>query len=429
MDQPHTGRQHFSLEDSSDEEQLAESDELSPLVPGQDLSAGRLEILDTNLPVSDTNYCNFQGTMGQFYPTIRLESNSITPFLNLPPPPPVQGAIRVCNYCDSFAPSTDIAELVCMIFPSGPTREPPPGYSIPEAIRDSGISQVIGPTTGMQQNSLLFPFDCLPPAHGVHLQCLTREILMQIQQPSSNQLPIDLIHCSICGARLLLSIRNQMDINRTTGTFPFYLFPTINNRGGITGRLGLAVGPSLSPSGNPHSIVPTQPECNFCNLDRFDSPRSQLLCSLFSELAASNGETYDEPRLAAFWVDRFSLDDLSLTPFSSLNEFVSPFTCDHEVHAGCFLWLIFHVSFDLTSRTLLSPLMPSAAFFALPPCMRILLPEYDDAFQWTQHAFQLTSSPQWTFWANSSSPTTLDHELSRWEIQETFPNSRIHSTG
>ena len=230
-----------------------------------------------------------------------------------------------------------------MIFPSGPTREPPPGYSIPEAIRNSGISLVIGPTTGMQQNSLLFPFDCLPPAHGVHLLCLTREILMQIQQPSSNQLPIDLIHCSICGARLLLSIRNQMDINRTSGTFPFYLFPSINNRGGITERLGLAVGPSLSPSGNPHRIVPTQPECNFCNQDRFDSPRSQLLCSLFCELAVSNGETYDEPRLAAFWVDRFSLDDLSLTPFSSLNEFVSPFTCDHEVHAGCFLWLIFHV--------------------------------------------------------------------------------------
>ena len=388
MDQPHTGRQHFSLEDSSDEEQLAESDELSPLVPGQDLSAGRLEILDTNLPVSDTNYCNFQGTMGQFYPTIRLESNSITPFLNLPPPPPVQGAIRVCNYCDSFAPSMDISELVWMIFPSGPTREPPPGYSIPEAIRDSGISQVIGPTTGMQQNSLLFPFDCLPPAHGVHLQCLTREILMQIQQPSSNQLPIDLIHCSICGARLLLSIRNQMDINRTSGTFPFYLFPAINNRGGITERLGLAVGPSLSPSGNPHRIVPTQPECNFCNQDRFDSPRSQLLCSLFCELAASNGETYDEPRLAAFWVDRFSLDDLSLTPFSSLNEFVSPFTCDHEVHAGCFLWLIFHVFIR-------SDFQDSSIPFDAVSCISCTA---------SLHA---TSSRQWTFLGEQFLPYNL----------------------
>ena len=98
--------------------------------------------------------------------------------------------------------------------------------------RDSGISQIIGPTSGMQQNALLFPFDCAAPAHSVHLQCLTRDILRQIQQPPINQVPIDLLHCSICGARLLLAIRNQMDICRTSGVFPFYLFPTINNRGG-----------------------------------------------------------------------------------------------------------------------------------------------------------------------------------------------------
>ena len=77
--------------------------------------------------------------------------------------------------------------------------------------------------------------------------------------------------------------------------------------------------------------------------DGFPTFRTTLLCSLSANLATTIGETSSEARTASFWIERYSLTDISLTDFSTFSQFVSPFECDHETHAGCFLWQLFHV--------------------------------------------------------------------------------------
>ena len=59
--------------------------------------------------------------------------------------------------------------------------------------------------------------------------------------------------------------------------------------------------------------------------DGFPTFRTTLLCSLSANLVTTIGETSSEARTASF------------------SQFVSPFECDHETHAGCFLWQLFHV--------------------------------------------------------------------------------------
>ena len=147
---------------------------------------GRASALET-LPLKEqvllpllTDSCEFLGLMGQFYPTIRIQTNLAAPFVNLPPPPHVPGLIRVCNLCEEFIASTDLCSLSWTAFPSGPSREPPNDFSIHSALQSASISQILGPLSEMQQNALLFPFECVQPAHGEHFQCFAALVVQQI---------------------------------------------------------------------------------------------------------------------------------------------------------------------------------------------------------------------------------------------------------
>ena len=111
-------------------------------------------------------------------------------------------------------------------------------------------------------------------------------------------------------------------------------------------------GPLIGPSTQQDSYIstpPVLPQCNFCSREGFPSYRTNLLCSLFTNLAMTNGESYLEPRTVSFWIERYSLSDISLTELLSFSQFVTPFECDHEAHAGCFLWQIFH-AFTITNE-------------------------------------------------------------------------------
>ena len=74
---------HLSKEDALDQEEHNLHSQVS----------GPASSLDTNLTTSEASHTVLLDLMWQFDPTFRLETSSVTPFINVPPPPSVPGLI------------------------------------------------------------------------------------------------------------------------------------------------------------------------------------------------------------------------------------------------------------------------------------------------------------------------------------------------
>ena len=179
------------LEDSDEECPPSLSADMTPLVPGHPGSAGQDNSSSQTLTAAvDSTGLNQLPEMGQFIPTLPPLTNGVIMYLNLPSVTDLPGNIRVCNLCDEYLPPNSYLQEVWRAFPSGPSDSPPPGYGFSDARRDSFISDVIGSAQGMDSMTVLFPFSCDTPVHGVHLCCLITKIVSQINRSPSGHMPL-----------------------------------------------------------------------------------------------------------------------------------------------------------------------------------------------------------------------------------------------
>ena len=165
---------HLSKEDASDQEEH----NLPSQVSEPASSAGILDSLDTNLSTSEASHTVLLDLMWQFDPTFRLETSSVTPFINVPPPPSVPGLIRGLQSVTTLP-----HRLISAPWPGLHSRLDPQGslYHILLHIRPFKMPHRTdsGPLSALQQNNVLLPFDCSQPADVIDL-CFASSIARQI---------------------------------------------------------------------------------------------------------------------------------------------------------------------------------------------------------------------------------------------------------
>ena len=109
--------------------------------------------------------------MGNLNQVIWMTNYGIMLFLNLPDLADIPAYVSPCAMCPDYLFKGDIPITVWNALPQGPGVLPPEDNTEQQAIADSYICDIIGPTNQLNPNTLIFPYDCNRPCHGVHLGC------------------------------------------------------------------------------------------------------------------------------------------------------------------------------------------------------------------------------------------------------------------
>ena len=152
-----------------------------------------------------------------------------------------------------------------------------------QALEASTIAQIIGCIDGMTEPTVIFPYQCQLPRHGVHLGCYIYYIMMQINRPPGRHLPLELQDCQICRARPLRRIIRSIVNLRLSHIFPHALFPSQDNRGVIVQARGLCL--ELTEE-EPRPIFPPV-HCAMCREDNVGHNRLHFLNQLFTQISVA----------------------------------------------------------------------------------------------------------------------------------------------
>ena len=107
-----------------------------------------------------------------------------------------------------------------------PEALPPGTFSIEEAIQESGLQEIFGPSINNNRDQLVTLFQCpqgaqVPASHFFHLGCIGLHIWTRCLRNEQGRIPLSHIPCPICRAPLDEIISDTANRRDLLSRFPF----------------------------------------------------------------------------------------------------------------------------------------------------------------------------------------------------------------
>ena len=276
--------------------------------------------------------------MGNLSQSLNVANNGIILFLQLPRISDIPASFNPCSFCQDYNVRGSLPLTVWNAFPQGPSVLPPEDFTDQHAIHDSFICDVIGPTEAMTPDHIIFPYDCNRPQHGVHLGCYLHRLLIAIdnRQPIP---PFEQDACPRCHARTRLAVLQHIACNRYSRRFAFHRLPYISPTGITIIPNQRAYDPShdYDQVGEDQDIV----FCSECESDILERDSSNIITFILRTVAQQMEYDFEMDPAGDVFIDILSLQEILPRDLYHISDFITPFSCPHTMHSGCYFRLIF----------------------------------------------------------------------------------------
>ena len=184
----------------------------------------------------------------------------------------------------------------------------------------------------MNPNSLIFPYECRRPRHGVHLGCYLQRIITSIDNRASILL-FEHDSCPICLSRITLSILRNIEETRPNIRFPFHRLPSISALGTVENP-----DPMWDPSHDYDLEGDTAQAiiCSDCEEHPMELGISNAITAILRTVSRNLDYKFELDPAGDVFIDILSLQDILPRNLYFFSDIIAPFSCSHPIHAGCY---------------------------------------------------------------------------------------------